>query len=92
MLGVLLIFHLSVFSACIRNHVASVRSVYSQPGQVSEEKHCSKINGLQPQTYYTTAIEHENLHCVIATHSGGSQFLPLELVIPRENSCSKETP
>ena len=85
MLGVLLIFRLSVFSACIRNHSASVRSVYSQPGQVSEENHCSKNNGLQPQTYYATAIDHDTLHCVIATHSGGSQFLPLELVIPQEN-------
>ena len=46
-LGVLLIFHLSVCSACIRNHFISVDSVYSQPGQVSEKKHCSKNNGLQ---------------------------------------------
>ena len=88
-LGVLLIFHLYVFSACIRNHSVSVRSVYSQTGQVSEEKHCSKNNGLQPQTNYATAIEYESLHCVISIHSEGSHILPLELVIPQENETQQ---
>ena len=33
-----------------------------------------------------------SLHYVIATHSGGSQALQWDLVIPQENRRIKETP